>query len=246
MNLANIRNSITAASPRWTMAMGITTLLGLLALSTFNAVTTDRFAADKAITLWVQKFEVSASLEETLFYVVFEALAGIVVAAVALWLWFIGGHRVDAIALGLAKIPNFINFPLRAVYGRPRPDELVVNVIGSPAGQSYPSGHAILVVLLYGFLMYMLMQYTRSRRPIYAAWVFLVLYIPFAGLYIVHYGRHWASDVFGGYLYGLLYLIFAIKLFHLGRAWEARHPDLLTMATVRRFAAKLGLGGVER
>ena len=92
----------------------------------------------------------------------------------------------------------------------------------------------------------MLTQYTRSRRLIYAGWVFLILYIPFAGLYIVHYGRHWSSDVIGGYLYGLLYLIIAIKLFHLGRGWEARHPDLLTMATVRRFAGKLGLGQAER
>ena len=130
------------------MALAGTTLLSLIALSTFNAVTTDRFAADKAITQWVQKLEVSESLEETLFYVVFETLAGLVVAVAALFLWFFGGHRVDAIVLGLAKIPNFINFPLRALYGRPRPDDALVNVIGSPAGQSFPRGHAILVILL--------------------------------------------------------------------------------------------------
>ena len=256
MNLDTIKNSITvdlprqsarlwslATSPRWTKALGITTLLALVALSTFNAVTTERFAADLAITRWVQNFEVNESLEEFLFYIAFETLAGVIVAVTVLWLWFRSGHRVDAVVLVLAKFPNFINFPLRAVYGRPRPDDGLVNVIGGPAGYSFPSGHAVLVVLLYGFLLYLLMQHSRSKRLIYAAKVFLIIYIPFTGLYIIHIGRHWASDAVGGYLYGLLYLVIAIKLFHLGRAWKARHPDLLTMTTVRRLAVKLGLGG---
>ena len=235
------RLSSVAKSPRWTIALGITTLLvALVALSTYNAVTTDRFVSDLAISRWVQKFEGNEALEEALFYITFEALAGVFIMLAVLWLWFRSGHRVDAIVLLLAKFPNVINFPLRSIYGRPRPDETLVNVIGSPAGQSFPSGHAVLVVLLYGFLLYILMQYTRSKRLIYAAWVLLVLYIPFSGLYVVHIGRHWGSDVVGGYLYGLLYLVIAIKLFHLGRAWEDRHPDLLTMATVRRLVERLG------
>ena len=256
MNLVTIKNSITAdlrrqsarlwslaTSPRWTIALGISTLLALVALSTFNGVTADRFAADLTITRWLQNFKANESLEEVLFYISFETLAGVIVAATVLWLWFRSGHRVDAVVLVLVKFPNFINSPLRAVYGRPRPDEVLVNVIGGPAGKSFPSGHAVLVVLLYGFLLYLLMQHSRSKRLIYAAKVLLVLYIPYTGLYIIHTGRHWASDVVGGYLYGLLYLVIAIKLFHLGRAWEARHPDLLTMATVRQFAVKLGLSG---
>ena len=255
MNLATVKNSVTAALPRqaaslsmravssrWTVAGGVVTLLALVALSTYNGVTTDRFAADLSITRWVQNLEVNESLEEVFFYLTFETLAGLAIAATALWLWFWGGHRVDAVVLVLAKLPNFVNFPVRALYGRPRPDEALIDVVGGPAGQSFPSGHAVLVVLLCGFLLYLLTQYTRSRRLIYAALGFALLYIPFGGLYVVHTGRHWASDVVGGYLYGLLYLLIAIKLFHLGRAWEARHPDLLTMDTVRRLGRTLGFG----
>ena len=230
-------------SPRWKIALGITTLLmALVALSTYNAVTTDRFVADLAITRWVQKFEVNEALEEALFYIIFEALAGVVIMVAVLWLWFRSGHRIDAVVLLLAKFPNVINFPLRSLYGRPRPDEALINVVGGPAGQSFPSGHAVLFVLLYGFLFYLLLQYTRSKRLIYASVGLLVLYIPIAGLYVIHIGRHWSSDVVGGYLYGLLYLVLAIGLFHLGRAWEVRHPDLLNMVTMRRLADRLGLG----
>ncbi|MCH8205399.1 MAG: phosphatase PAP2 family protein [Chloroflexi bacterium] len=254
-----MKNSITTALPRqsailsraaiparWAAALGIVILLALVALTTYNAVTTDRFAADLAITRWLQNLEVNEALEEIVFYIIFEGLAGVVIMAAVMWLWFRSGHRVDAVVLMLAKLPNFINFPLRAVYGRPRPDEMTVNVIGSPAGQSFPSGHAVLVILLYGLLFYMLLRYSRSKWLIYAALAGIVLYIPFAGLYLVHYGRHWGSDVVGGYLYGLLYLVIAIRLFHLGRAWERRHPDTLTMATVRRLAGRLGVGGGGR
>ena len=175
----------------------------------------------------------------------FEGFAGLLVFLTALWLWFKGGHRVDVVVLALAKIPNFVNFPLRGLYGRPRPSDSLVNVVGAPEGQSFPSGHAVLSVLLFGFLVFILMQYTRSRRVLYGALAFLVFYIPFTGLYAIHYGRHWASDIVGGYLYGLLYLVLAIMLFYLGRAWESRHPDALTLATVRRLASRLGLFGAR-
>ena len=124
MKLVTIKNSITAdlqrqparlwslvTSPRWTIALGITTLLALVALSTFNGVTADRFAADLAITRWVQKFQVNESLEEVLFYILFETLAGVIVAVTVLWLWFRSGHRVDAVVLVLAKFPKLHQLP---------------------------------------------------------------------------------------------------------------------------------------
>ena len=217
--------------------LGLVSLLSLIALSTYNAVTTDRFIVDLSITRWLQKLEVNESVEELLFYAFFWGMAGVILVLVWVWLWF-WGHRIDAVILVLANIPNSFNFLLRDFYGRPRPSEDLVNVIGGPAGMSYPSGHAVLVLFIYGFLIYLLTRYTRSRLLIYSALALWLLYIPFGGLWISHIGRHWPSDVFGGYLYALLYLVVWIKLFHLGRAWERRHPDVLTMATLRRIGAR--------
>ena len=220
------------------MGLGITTLLALTALSTYNGVTTDRFRSDLAITQWVQRLEVNETVEEFVLYAAFQAIAGAIAFTAGLWIWF-RGHRVDVVILGLAQLPNIVNFPLRDLYGRPRPSEELVNVIGHPAGNSYPSGHAVLVVFVFGFFVFLLMQYTRNRRIVYPALLALLIYIPFGGLYFVHYGRHWSSDVVGGFLYGLVYLVIWTKLFRAGRTWERRHPEALTMATVRRLRAKL-------
>ncbi len=229
-----------AISTRWLKPAGLIALLAMIALATFSAVTTDRFAADLAITRWVQQLKVNETFEELFFYAIFEGLAGTLVMAAAILLWF-RGHRVDVVVLALAKIPNGVVFLLRDWFGRPRPSEELVNVVGSPAGMSFPSGHAVLAVLLFGFLVYLLAQYTTSKRVIYAAVGLWVMYIPFTLLYVVHYGRHWSSDAFGGALYGALFLILTIRLFHLGRAWEQRHPDFLTMATVHRVIVRVGL-----
>ena len=215
-------------------------VLAVAALSTYNGVTSDRIRLDLAITQWVQKLKVNETVEELVLYTVFAALGSAIAFGAGLWIWF-RGHRVDVVLLGLAQIPILVNFLLRDLYGRPRPFEPLVNVVGHPSGYSYPSTHSVAVVFVFGVFVFLLMQYTRNRRVTSAALVALMLYIPFGGLYFVHYGRHWASDVLGGFLYGLVYLVIWIRLFHIGRAWERRYPEMCTMATVRRVLVKLRL-----
>ena len=215
------------------LGLGLLGLLAATALATYNGVTTDRFAADLAITRWLQKVQVNESVEEILAYVVFEGFAGVLVASAMLWLWF-KGHRVDAFVLLLAKAPNGLVFLLRDFYGRPRPGGELVHVVGSPAGMSFPSGHAVLILFFFGFLLYLLTRYTQSKRVIYTAVALWLLYVPFGGLFVVHNGRHWSSDVFGGFLYSGLFLILYIKLFHVARAWESRHPELLGRVSLWR------------
>ena len=223
----------------WLMVTGITALLALTALSTYNAVTTDRFVVDLSISRWVQKLEVNESLEEVLFYMGVIGVGGVTAGAVFLWQW-LRGYRVDAIVLLLGVLPNAANFLLRDLFGRPRPEVTgLVNVVGGPQGLSYPSGHALMVVFLYGFLLYLLTKYTSNKRVIYTLQVLFALYVPFAGLWLIHHGRHWPSDVFGGYLYGSLYLVIWIGLYRVAKAWERRHPDLLTWTTLRRIGARL-------
>jgi membrane protein DedA with SNARE-associated domain/membrane-associated phospholipid phosphatase len=75
---------------------------------------------------------------------------------------------------------------------------------------SFPSGHSVMAVALYGFAAYSLCRSasTRGKRlDILFAGVFLVAAIGFSRLYL---GVHYLSDVLGGYLLGTLWLIIGI------------------------------------
>jgi len=77
---------------------------------------------------------------------------------------------------------------------------------------SFPSGHAVISVAFFGFITYFLLQYIgawRNRLNISFAVIMLIAAIGFSRLYL---GAHFLSDVIGGYLLGMLWLIIGICL----------------------------------
>jgi len=77
---------------------------------------------------------------------------------------------------------------------------------------SFPSGHSTTAAALYGFAVYFLWRQAATfgtRLKILFAGIFLVAAIGFSRLYL---GVHFLSDVLGGYLLGLLWLIIGISV----------------------------------
>lgn len=99
---------------------------------------------------------------------------------------------------------------------------------------SFPSGHAAIAAALYGFAVYFLWRRAATwgrRLNILFAGIFLVAAIGFSRLYL---GVHFLSDVLGGYLLGLLWLIIGISM----AEWNARKErppaaPVLAPATIR-------------
>lgn len=86
---------------------------------------------------------------------------------------------------------------------------------------SFPSGHATVAAAFYGFLVYLLWRQADSwgtRLNILFGGVLLALAIGFSRLYL---GVHFLSDVLGGYLLGLLWLIIGICI----AEWRHQAPD---------------------
>jgi membrane-associated phospholipid phosphatase len=219
--------------------LGVAALLGLLALSTYNAVTTDRFPADLSITRWLQKLDLGP-IRGLLFTMGLRGVAGVTLGLTALWLWF-RGHRVEGVMCLLIVLPDISSFALRDLFDRPRPDSDLVVVYGGPQGASFPSGTALHTIFFFGFVLYLLPRIQLSspwKRAVAAA---CVVYIPVMGLWVVHHGRHWPSDVLGGYVYGAVYLYLWIKLYQVARAWDERHPGVLASLTLRRLGSRLRL-----
>ena len=203
-------------------AAGVAAILGLTAYSTFHGVTADRWAYDLAISEFLQRVDIG-SLSGALFWVGARGLAGVTMAVAAIWLW-LNGRRAAAALIALMLVADALNFVLRDLIDRPRPSLDLVRVEGGPQGASYPSGTALHAMLFYGFMVYLLAKVVPSNRWRQALSAVLVLWILLQGAWLINHGRHWASDVVGGYLYGAMYLTLWIRLYPLAAKWDAAHP----------------------
>jgi len=75
---------------------------------------------------------------------------------------------------------------------------------------SFPSGHALIAVAFYGFLVYYFWRVSRSQAQkslFLIAGLLLILLIGLSRLYL---GVHFFSDVIGGYVLGAIWLVAGI------------------------------------
>ncbi|WP_165835567.1 phosphatase PAP2 family protein [Ruminiclostridium sufflavum] len=91
-----------------------------------------------------------------------------------------------------------LNEGLKKIIQRHRPDILKLIDIG---GYSFPSGHSMVSMSFYGFLIYLCWTNfkTRWKYPVSALLSGLILLIGFSRIYL---GVHYASDVLGGFCLG--------------------------------------------
>lgn len=88
-------------------------------------------------------------------------------------------------------------------FGRARPE----GHLTSAAGGSFPSGHTFTGTVFYGFLIYLVWRWTPRRWLRYTATLLLTLLILGIALSRVVLSVHWVSDVLGGLLVGLAWLL---------------------------------------
>jgi membrane-associated phospholipid phosphatase len=129
-------------------------------------------------------------------------LAVTLVAAVALLMRRRGAY---AALMGAALAGGEgLNVALKAAFERPRPS--FSDPIATAGGFSFPSGHAMVSLTVYGALAVIVAAGAKSRRAqisILAAAAGLVLTIGFSRLYL---GVHYVSDVLAAYGAGLAWL----------------------------------------
>jgi undecaprenyl-diphosphatase len=94
-----------------------------------------------------------------------------------------------------AEVTTYV---LKILVARPRAfDALVIET-----DSSFPSGHAMIALALYGFLIYVVMRCVKTiwlRNASIAAFGVLIMLIGVSRLYL---GVHYVSDVFMGYCIG--------------------------------------------
>jgi len=126
--------------------------------------------------------------------------------AVAAWLWWDGRGRFALTLLLVILIGRALSEAEKYSIARVRPDIEPHLVIVKTS--SFPSGHAASSMIFYLTLAIALAGQTRWARPAAAAAVLLSLLI---GLSRVMLGVHWPSDVVGGWAFGMLWVLVALR-----------------------------------
>lgn len=141
------------------------------------------------------------------------------IVSTILWFW----KKRDCIiylwlALSSDEILNYIG---KLLIHRDRP----INPVYLEHSFSFPSGHAMVAVIFYGFLAYILTRHIKNWRykvTVFFTALVVILAIGFSRLYL---GVHYMSDVWAGYLLGLLILTTVTALYEWHR-WKIEKQEL--------------------
>jgi len=127
----------------------------------------------------------------------------------ALWLL---GFRLEAGFQLFAWGTGLISYAVKRSMRRPRPEataaETAIKVVAANiGGSSFPSGHVLNYVGVYGFLTYLAHTWVRPegiRRMLVGV---LLTLLGLVGPSRVYLGHHWFTDVTASYMLGTTYLL---------------------------------------
>ncbi|WOD40221.1 phosphatase PAP2 family protein [Nodosilinea sp. E11] len=110
-----------------------------------------------------------------------------------------------------------LSIGLKLFFSKPRP-QLWPQLITEHT-YSFPSGHALGSMVLYGFSSYLLVQYFPQWRGL--IYGLATLLIGAIGLSRIYLGVHWPTDVLAGYAIGFLWISGCIALLKLKQVQRA-------------------------
>ena len=100
-----------------------------------------------------------------------------------------------------------VNYVLKHLIRRDRPNGLRLVEQG---GFSFPSGHTMISVCVYGYLLYLVKSSVKNKILRYFLSTVLVILILSIGISRIYVGVHYFSDVLAGYLLASVILILVI------------------------------------
>lgn len=134
-------------------------------------------------------------------------IATTLIVSLILWLW---KKKTYLIYFWTAlSIDILLNYFSKIIIHRNRP----INPVYLESSFSFPSGHAMIAMIFYGFIGYILIRHSKNwarKVNLFFLCLTIILAIGFSRLYL---GVHYLSDVWGGYLLSILVLITTIAIY---------------------------------
>ena len=117
--------------------------------------------------------------------------------------------RKDALICDILSITSVItNFIIKNLVMRDRPNVLRLIKQG---GYSFPSGHAMISIMLYGYLFYLVHKRITNKKLKFLLQFFIIIFIFLLCISRIYVGVHYATDIIGGVLLGLFLLILILN-----------------------------------
>ena len=183
-------------------AIGVIALgsVAMFARITEDVVNHESTQFDRAVSLWVHRFDAPAldvAMRMFSFIGSFPVIAAVALVVLT-WCWRKGDWQAFAALLGVIAINEGLNFGLKQLFERPRPN--LFEEIATLHSYSFPSGHAMAAAAIYG-----MMAVVAARLvPRVGVWIGVLAFwlAVLIGLSRIYLGVHWVTDVLAGYAAG--------------------------------------------
>ena len=127
-------------------------------------------------------------------------------------LFFIKNKKIGiSVCLNLILV-TLLNYILKQILQRPRPIEYRII---DESGYSLPSGHSMVSMAFYGYLIYLIYKYINNKYLKWSIITLLSLLIISIGISRIYLGVHYTSDVIAGFLVAISYLIVYINFINI-------------------------------
>ena len=121
---------------------------------------------------------------------------------------FIKNKKIGVSIISNLAIITLLNQLLKRIVQRPRPTEFR---IVEESGYSFPSGHSMVSMAFYGYLIYLIYKYVKNKYLKWISIILLSILICSIGISRIYLGVHYTSDVLGGFFISISYLIIYIS-----------------------------------
>jgi undecaprenyl-diphosphatase len=133
----------------------------------------------------------------------------VMIVAVALTIWH--GRLLFAITLPFAYVfARLLILEGWWLWDRPRPT-LIAEGTAALQAHSFPSGHILLALYVYGMLTWIWVGASRNGWERILAWLLPVAVALAVGYSRLLLGAHWPSDTIAGFILGVIYLALVLS-----------------------------------
>ena len=206
----NRHNLINSLRKQGIFLIGYLAILGIVAWLCTEVWEKEVFSFDRSFLLWIHQFTNPQLDRIFLFFTALGNPPTVVTIFIMTIAWLAMKRRYsDGIRFTIVCVGGvLIDRVMKLFFAKPRP-ELWHRLI-TETSFSFPSGHAVGSMVVYGFIAYILAKEMQQHKQyIYAAASLLIIAIGLSRLYL---GVHYPTDIIAGYGIGFLWLVTCLKV----------------------------------